>query len=278
MKSNFSICIAGQTSAAVSSLLFVADNFGMDDSVKIYALTNKADKGEDGWQPSLLKCARELKNVKIISLSEAEAIPDLYFFSIQFDRIIRPAKFSTTKLFNIHFSLLPKYRGRHTSTLPILYGERESGCTLHFMDSGIDTGPIIAQKKVSIAVTDNSRDLFVKYLGAASELFKEYLPRILTGDFSSVEQPIEGPTYHYGDFVDFKNLKIDFRVTAWQVHNQIRAYSFPGSQLPEIEGKKISRSEITKERSSLSPGKIIELPNGSLRISTIDYDVTAYPE
>ena len=58
--------------------------------------------------------------------------------------IIKTKNFKSNKLFNLHFSLLPSYKGMHTSAFPILNGEKYSGVTIHKIDNGIDTGDIIA--------------------------------------------------------------------------------------------------------------------------------------
>ena len=78
------------------------------------------------------------------------AQPDLLFMSVEYDRIIKPALFASSRLYNVHFSLLPKYRGCNTAVWPILNGEAEHGVTLHEIDAGIDSGPIVAQRSFPI--------------------------------------------------------------------------------------------------------------------------------
>lgn len=72
---------------------------------------------------------------------------DLIFISLEFDKIVNPDLFKDARLYNIHFSLLPSYKGMYTSAIPILNGEEMVGVTFHEIDKGIDTGNIIAQKK-----------------------------------------------------------------------------------------------------------------------------------
>ena len=136
-----SLCIAGKNRIAVECLRYVVEHYGA--RADIYAICNSGDNGMDNWQPSLRKYAASLKNVAVINLEEAQDISDVYFFSLEFDRIIKPERFNSKNLFNLHFSLLPKYRGMYTSAHPLLNGETESGCTLHIIDSGIDTGAVV---------------------------------------------------------------------------------------------------------------------------------------
>lgn len=88
--------------------------------------------------------------MQIISLEEAYSIENLLLLSVEFDRIVQISKFLSDKIFNIHFSLLSKYKGMYSSVLPILHGERKTGVTLHRIRHGIDTGEIIAQEEVDI--------------------------------------------------------------------------------------------------------------------------------
>lgn len=63
------------------------------------------------------------------------------------------------RLLNIHPSLLPDFPGAHAHQEVLNSGIKESGCTVHFVDTGVDTGPIIAQEKVRVFPTDNLTDL-----------------------------------------------------------------------------------------------------------------------
>ena len=77
-------------------------------------MPNKSDNGIDEWQKSFRKHVKTNK-IKIVKLNHLYKIKNLIFFSIEYEKIIDPSKFKTDKLFNIHFSLLPKYRGCHTN-------------------------------------------------------------------------------------------------------------------------------------------------------------------
>tara|TARA_B100000902_G_scaffold369878_1_gene394480 strand:- start:520 stop:1185 length:666 start_codon:yes stop_codon:yes gene_type:complete len=63
------------------------------------------------------------------------------------------------RLLNIHPSLLPKFPGAHAHKDVLAAGVNESGCTVHFVDAGVDSGPIIAQEKVQVFPEDNLKDL-----------------------------------------------------------------------------------------------------------------------
>ena len=134
------ICIAGKNDIAVEILLYLLDRTIKKEN--IYVIPNKTDDGKNNWQRSLLKNANEL-NINIASLEQVYNIENLLFLSLEFDKIINPLNFRTKQLFNIHFSLLPKYKGMFTSILPILNNDKITGVTFHRIDKGIDTGDII---------------------------------------------------------------------------------------------------------------------------------------
>ena len=154
------ICIAGKNDIAANVLTFVAKHFG---TAEIVAVANRDDTGRPGWQHSLIATAQRL-GIRLVSLAEAYEIPNLHFFSVEFDRIVVPAKFRQAEIYNIHFSLLPRYKGVYTAIWPILNGETETGVTLHRMEAGIDTGAIITQVAIPISLTDTARDIYHRCL------------------------------------------------------------------------------------------------------------------
>ena len=86
--------------------------------------------------------------------------PDLIVLA-GFMRILTPAfvRHYQGRLFNIHPSLLPKYKGLHTHKRAIKAGDKEHGCTVHFVTEELDGGPLAVQGKVSIDVDDDENSL-----------------------------------------------------------------------------------------------------------------------
>lgn len=263
------ICIAGKNQIAVDCAQHILENYS---SLKLFACINKNDSGHNTWQPSFKKWATE-NNVELLSLSEASIIPNLIFISLEFDRIIVPSSFASKNLFNIHFSYLPEYKGMYTSIWPILDGKSFTGVSLHRIDHGIDTGDIIAQKKIEISPEVRSRDLYDSFLMEGTKIFREFLPRIISTNISSFPQPSSNSSYNSKNSIDFKLLTIDLNQTAQSIHNQIRAFSFPEYQLPKILDHYVSSSRITNERSNRSPGKKIFETERTLTFTTIDYNI-----
>ena len=84
------------------------------------------------------------------------------------------------KILNIHPSLLPKYKGLNTHERAILNKEKFSGCTVHFVNSKLDSGKIIMQKKVKINKKDNPKSLSKKILKKEHLLYPKALKKILS--------------------------------------------------------------------------------------------------
>lgn len=266
-----SICIAGKNRIAIEGLKYILKHFGQTHD--IYAIPNQTDTGIDEWQPSYLKFAKTNQQVQITSLQEVVKIPSLVFISLEFDKIIRPCEFVSPNLFNLHFSLLPKYKGMYTSCHPILNGETKTGCTIHRIDSGIDTGDIIDQISFEIDEDDTAKDLYKKYLQYGLEIFLRVADLLIIGNVKSTPQSHVGSTYFSKDSIDYKNLNFKTNCTAYQLKKQLLAYTFRDFQLPVLYGKAIFGAQITSHKSKLKSGTILSRDDYSITLSTVDYDL-----
>lgn len=83
------------------------------------------------------------------------------------------------RILNIHPSLLPKYQGTAPQRRAIDAGETVSGCTVHFVDEGTDTGPIVLQREVPIVAGDTEESLSARILEQEHELYPEAIGRVL---------------------------------------------------------------------------------------------------
>lgn len=268
------ICIGGKNNIAVDVCSYILEYY---PELDVYAIPNKNDDGKDGFQRSFKKFAEE-RQVPIVSLSDVYPWEDLVFVSVEFDRIIRPEKFASTQLFNIHFSLLPKYKGCHTAAMPILNGENLGGVTFHLMERGIDTGDIIDQEKIYISKNETCRSLYLKYLSLGSKVVKRNLDAVLDNRYVARPQAVEGSTYFSRTEIDYSNIQIDFNRTAAQIDRQFRAYSFRDFQLPKYEEIPISYIEFTLTKSTEKPGVKLDETDDAFKVATIDYDVILHKD
>lgn len=236
------ICIAGKNQCAVDALNYLITNPEIDNK-NICICSSQDDKGIDSWQPSFKKFAAK-NNIQEKKLKDLYDKNNLIFFSLEFDKIINVMNFKSKKLYNFHFSLLPKYRGCHTNYLQIKNGESHSGVTCHKIDNGIDTGEIIDCIKYSIKLNDTSMDNYFKLMSRAFELFKKQFYNLCNETYISKKQDEKNASYFSRAYIDYKNENIDFNSNLNEIHNQIRALIFPPYQLPEVNGKKIIKSKL----------------------------------
>ncbi|CAB1057787.1 hypothetical protein D1BOALGB6SA_2542 [Olavius sp. associated proteobacterium Delta 1] len=176
--------------------------------------------------------------------------PDI-ILSVGFRYIIPPEILALPPLgaINFHKSLLPLNRGANPVFWTILEGTK-AGASIHYMDQGIDTGRIIAQREIETDLSDDAKTLYSKLDILQLELFKEVWPQIRKGAIKPVEQG-GAPSYHV--IKDFKKLrKIDPQSTVRAIDfiNFLRAMTFPPFNNAYIEqnGKKyFVKIEITPE-------------------------------
>jgi phosphoribosylglycinamide formyltransferase-1 len=88
------------------------------------------------------------------------------------------------RIVNIHPSLLPSFPGVNAQKQAFEHGVRVTGCTVHFVDGGVDTGPIIAQRAVNVLDTDTLETLRARILEQEHLLFVEALKEIASGQIS----------------------------------------------------------------------------------------------
>ena len=267
------ICIAGKNNIAIDICRYVVEHY---PQARVYGVVNRNEAGEDGWQRSYLKYIQSEPEVILATMEQMYEIEDLVFLSTEFDRIIRPHLFKTKNLYNIHFSLLPAYKGCYPSVWPILNGEEYVGVTLHKMEAGIDTGDIIAQKRFKLSSKETSFSLYSKLIAEGTKFVVKHIDSIITNRYKAYPQPAIGSTYYSKKSIDYANLTIDLNVTAAQLDRQIRAFYFPAYQVAQVYGYEISRTKITQEKSITKPGTIIRETDDLMKISTIDYNIILY--
>jgi len=89
------------------------------------------------------------------------------------------------RILNIHPSLLPDFPGAHAHRDVISAGVKKSGCTVHFVDSGMDTGPIIAQKEVEVLADDDESSLGERIKIEEHKLYPKVIDQLAAGEIES---------------------------------------------------------------------------------------------
>ena len=269
------ICVAGKNNIAVDVVSYLNEH--NNGRYKLCTICNDSRKELIGFQKSLSSYAKQY-NIPIVKLEETYCMKDLIFLSMEFDKIIKPNLFSDARLFNIHFSLLPAYKGMYTSAIPILNGERFTGVTFHRIDSGIDTGEIISQRKIPIGDKDTARDLYIKYNIEGARLVIDNIESVIDGREKSHKQSNNGASYYPKGYIDYANLKININTSAQQVERQIRAFSFREYQMPCFNGVPVCICEISEDISREKAGTVLYEDQSKICVTTIDYNVILYKD
>lgn len=127
--------------------------------------------------------------------------------------------------YNLHGSLLPRYRGRAPANWVLVNGERETGVTLHRMVERPDAGPIAAQRSVPIAPDDTALTLHGKLREAAAGLLADCLPALARGRL--VERPQDDSRATYFGRRTAADGELDWSRTATELANLVRAVTQP---------------------------------------------------
>ncbi len=171
----------------------------LDRGVNVTAvITYNDNPSEEIWFRSVADLARsrgiepwldldlsDKDTFKAIKALKPKVIFSFYYRDLIPEKVLKLAKFGA---FNMHGSLLPRYRGRACINWAVLNGETETGATLHRMTEKADRGNIVDQEVVSIGQEDTAKDVFMKVADAATEILGRSLESIESGDAKGVPQ------------------------------------------------------------------------------------------
>jgi len=150
--------------------------------------------------------------------------PD-YVLMINYPKLIEKSFLEKYKFVNMHYALLPKYRGFHGITWAIINGEKELGYTIHLVDEGIDSGPIYTQEKMLFKVNDDVVFIRKKLLEIFLEKGCKTYIDILENRISAIPQ-IENEAIYVCKRYEADGI-INWNDNAAEVHNLIRALKPP---------------------------------------------------
>lgn len=139
------------------------------------------------------------------------------------------------KIFNLHPSLLPKYRGCSSVTWALINGEKEYGFTYHYISRECDAGNIILQKKLEIEEWDTQLSLYNKVMFESMNYFESALDRVLSGEVGYVQKGIAS---YYKRGCPY-NGEINENESVEFIERFIRAMYFPPYKPAIYKGKKI---------------------------------------
>ena len=161
--------------------------------------------------------------------------------------------------FNIHASLLPRWRGAAPIHRAIEAGDAQTGNTIMQMDAGLDTGDMLRIEPVAITPEDTTASLHDKLAGRGGPLMAEVLRQAASGTLRPQRQPAEGVTY--AAKIDKAEAAIDWTQDAARIARRVRAFDpFPGASCT-LDGAALklwaANAETAPDDARLVPGTVL---------------------
>jgi len=170
---------------------------------------------------------------------------------------------------NYHPSLLPKYRGGSAINWAVISGETETGVTIHRIDEGVDTGPIILQEKVEIAPEDTVKSLyFEKLYPLGIKLVAEAVRLLREGKAAPVAQDESKASFQ--PVITESDTIIDWKQTTETVYNLIRGANPSPGAATAFKGASLKIFDCKPYPLQGPAGSVIEISEAGFVVSTAD--------
>ena len=198
-------------------------------------VTHEDNPGETIWFGSVAQVAAEYDIPTITPddpnsdevVARVRALAPDFLFSFYYRKMLKAPLLGTARrgAYNMHGSLLPKYRGRVPINWAVIHGETETGATLHQMNVKPDNGPLVDQFAVPILPDDTAAEVFDKVVVAAEIVLERSLPCLIDGSAALTRQDLSQGAYFGGRGPE--DGRIDAAQPARVLHDFVRALSHP---------------------------------------------------
>ncbi len=176
--------------------------------------------------------------------------------------------------FNIHASLLPRWRGAAPIHRAIEAGDQHTGVTIMQMDAGLDTGDMLLVERLPIAADDSTGSLHDRLAVLGGRLMVEALEMAACGGLSPVPQPADGVTYAHK--IEKAEAAIDWTLPAAVIARRVRAFNpFPGASTA-LAGEAIKvwaaqvETDTGADAGAAVPGQVLAIGPQGIRVMTGD--------
>jgi methionyl-tRNA formyltransferase len=172
--------------------------------------------------------------------------------------------------FNIHASLLPRWRGAAPIQRAIEAGDVETGVTIMRMDAGLDTGPMLLRESVAIDERTTAATLHDALAALGARLIVEAVARLERGELAPTPQPADGATYACK--LDKDEARIDWSQPAAQIARRIRAFNPAPVAWSELDGERIRLflADAQAPTATDAPGTIVAADGNGIAIAAGD--------
>jgi methionyl-tRNA formyltransferase len=246
----------------------------IDERIEVPLVVTHRDRPDERiWFASVAELARE-RGIETLAPDDpnapeiVERIRELrpdFLFSFYYRLMLgaRLLAIPARGAFNMHGSLLPKYRGRVPVNWAIIHGETETGATLHEMVEKPDAGRIVDQQAVAILPDELAVEVFRNVTAAAERVLRRSLPKLADGSAVLRAQDLSRGSYFGGRRPE--DGRIDWSASAKRVHDLVRAVAppYPGA-FTELEGAqlRVLRTRRTARKSGAGAGAFLYADGG----------------
>jgi methionyl-tRNA formyltransferase len=208
------------------------------------------------FQPDTLKNG---EGVKILETLKPDVVIVVAYGKILPKDFLEFAKFGCI---NIHGSILPEYRGAAPIQWSVLDGKEFAGVTSMQMNEGLDTGDILLVEKTKIGENETSGDLYERLTVLGAGVLIKTLEAIKNNSLNPQKQ--DDSKSSYAKMLDKSLSKIDWNLSAQEVHNKIRGLDPWPVALTSFDGKnlKLFRSKLLNEEYNESAGTVLKSKDG----------------
>lgn len=184
-----------------------------------------------------------------------------------FGQILRPHILQLPPLgcYNVHASLLPRWRGASPIQHAILAGDTQTGISLMAMDEGLDTGPVFVREALPIEPHDTAETLHDRLAQLGADMLERYLGDILAGRIQATPQDDSQATY--APMIKKEDGRLDWQQDATQLDRHIRAMTpWPGA-FTEWQGEQLKvlvATPLPAQQTGTEPGRVLQTEAGIL--------------
>lgn len=274
-----SILFAGTPKNAARTLEALLDS-GIDVSLILTRPDSKV--GRKGVvTPSPVASVGEARGIEVlkqtqVSTETLKLIKDRgisFAVVVAYGVILRPDALNSLPLgwYNLHYSLLPKWRGAAPVQRALLAGEKETGVCFFKIDEGLDSGPILSSVGTVISPRENSGELLNRLTVLGITVLLEQIPQIISGTAKLVPQDVAGLSI--APKISRAEAKVNFLRPSRSIENLVRATTPEPGAWSSIEGSSIKITDIMASTTqTLAPGQL-DVVDGKVFVGSLDGDL-----
>lgn len=216
---------------------------------------------------SIDKPSNQVELIDLLKKDDIELLVTIAYGHILSLEALQTPKYGSI---NLHFSLLPKYRGAAPVQWTLLNGDTTTGVTVFNLDQGMDTGPILRQQTIQIDEDDSTNSLLKKLSLLSGDLLKESITAIRNGERGTPQSNIGGSL---APKISKETGRIIWSSSASEIYNQYRALFENPGVYTQLNGERVRINKLVKTDQVLKGAGDCFLQDAHLLVATKDFAI-----